>query len=135
MLMRSSSAIYATRAVVQSEPVVDFLTFYFGKPPVDLSRVSHGEWSRAFTFSVANNQYVARFSALDEDFRKDQRAMAWSSERLPIPKILAVGEALGGFYAISERADGDFIDTLDDAGMRRLLPSFFAMLDAAREVD
>jgi len=135
MLMRSSSAIYAIGAVVQSDHVVDFLTSYFGTRPVDLARVSHGEWSRAFTFRIADKHLVARFSALDEDFRKDQRATAYASGGLPIPKILDVGQALGGFYAISERAHGEFIDTLDAAGMRRLLPSLFATLDAAREVD
>src|SRR5207248_6640405 len=44
-------------------------------------------------------------------------------------------EAFGGFYAISERAEGEFIDQLDEAQLRRVLPALFAMWDAAQHVD
>src|SRR5438128_10977498 len=72
-----------------------------------LERFSHGEWSRAFTFRRDGGEYVARFSATDEDFLKDRRATAHAGPNLPMPKIVDIGKALGGFYAISERAAGE----------------------------
>jgi hygromycin-B 4-O-kinase len=107
-------------------------------PVSNLTPISHGEWSRAFRFRrLENNRrdYVVRFSPLQEDFLKDRLAMDYASPELPVPPILEVGEALDGFYAISEYATGDFIDTLDGSALRRLLPSLFAALDAARQLD
>jgi hygromycin-B 4-O-kinase len=76
-----------------------------------------------------------RFSALQDDFLKDRRARAFASAVLPIPRLVEIGEALGGFFAISERAHGAFLETLDADGMRRVLPSLFGALDAARQAD
>jgi len=104
-----------------------------------IERIGHGEWSTAFSLrkrTVGGAQdYVVRFGATDDDFLKDRRAMAYASADLPIPKIVEIGQAFGGFYAISERAYGEFIEQVDEAGMRRLLPSLFAMWDAARRID
>jgi hygromycin-B 4-O-kinase len=61
--------------------------------------------------------------------------MGYASADLPIPHIVELGEAFGGYFAISERAEGDFLDALDDAQLRRVLPSIFTTLDAARAVD
>src|SRR3982074_3051940 len=92
-----------------------FLAHRFGQPIGGLTPIAHGEWSQAFSFHVRAGaaDYVARFSPLQEDFLKDRLAMGYTAPNLPIPKILEVGEALGGFYALSERARGDFLDTLD----------------------
>jgi hygromycin-B 4-O-kinase len=116
--------------------VAAFLAERFGGPVEGVARIGHGEWSRAFVFRHAGVEYVARFSALDEDFLKDRRAMSYAEARLPVPRILDIGEAPGlGFYAISERVRGDFIDTLEASDLERVLPSLLVALDAAREAD
>lgn len=98
--------------------------------------IGHGEWSKAFYFrTIDGSAYVIRFSARDEDFLKDQLALGYASPRLPVPRLVAIGPTSGGYYAISERAFGDFIENRDQAAMQRLLPSLFDMLDACREVD
>ncbi|MBV9600922.1 MAG: phosphotransferase [Chloroflexi bacterium] len=102
-----------------------------------LARVGHGEWSQAYFVTTTDGRdLVVRFSATDEDFRKDQRAYQFASAELPMPRLLELGSLdEGQFYAISERAHGDFFEERDDEAMQRLLPSLFATLDAARDVD
>jgi hypothetical protein len=59
----------------------------------------------------------------------------YSCEALPIPPILDLGEAPSGFFAISERAHGDFLDELDEAGMRAILPGLLTALLTVRRID
>jgi len=93
-----------------------------------------GEWSRAFFFRRSGKRYVIRFSAYREDFDKDRFAWSIAAPRLPIPEVVEVGEGLGGFYAVTVRSRGAYLDDLDEAGLRRVLPSLFATLDAERTI-
>ena len=122
--------------VVQTDSAIgEFLANYFQRPITDLTRISLGEWSQAFSFGCEDGDYIARFSALDEDFAKDRLAATFAAPNLPIPPVIAMGRAFDGYYAISQRAFGEFIDNLDAVRMRALLPSLFAALDAARTAD
>ena len=122
---------------LSAEAVAAFLSTKRGETvdPAAVLRVGLGEWSTAFYFRSAERDFVVRFSALDEDFLKDQRMMRFASSSLPIPRLLETGKALDGYYAISERMYGEFFERSDKATMQRLLPSLFAMLDACRGVD
>ena len=112
-----------------------FLVARFGPDIRDVIPIGRGEWSRAFAFRYGDADRVARFGAFLEDFAKDRLAARYASRDLPIPNVIETGEVLGGYYAISERAFGDYIDELDGARMHATLPSLFAALDAARGVD
>ena len=112
-----------------------FLVDRFDRNVSDVSLVGQSEWSRAYAFRRGSGDYIVRFSALDEDFRKDRLAASYSSRDLPIPAIVEIGETGGGFFAISKRVSGGFLDDLDEWQMRGMLPALFAALDAARQVD
>ncbi len=112
----------------------DFLRERFG-PAVEIAVMRPGEWSVAYSVRTVDADLVARFGAYDEDFEKDAFAARYSSSTLPVPPILEWGPALGGFYAVAPRMHGEHIDGLDEARMRRVLPSLFAALDAMRAVD
>lgn len=112
-----------------------FLAARFGAGVGGVRLLGRGDWSSAYAFRHDGGDYVIRFGALREDFAKDARAAAFATPALPIPPIVEIGEAPGGFYAISRRVFGAFLDDLDEAGMRRMLPSLFAALDAARRAD
>lgn len=99
-----------------------------------IDAAGHGEWSRAYFFRHAGRDLVVRFSATDDDFLKDQRAHAMAAA-LPIPRVIEVGAADVGYFAISERVHGTFLEERDAAGMHSVLPSLFSTLDAIREVD
>jgi len=112
----------------------DFLRQQFG-PGAQIGVMRPGEWSVAYSVRTADSDLVARFGAYDEDFEKDAFAARYSSTTLPIPPILEWGAALGGFYAVAPRMNGEHIDGLDEARMRRVLPSLFSATDAMRAVD
>jgi hygromycin-B 4-O-kinase len=120
---------------VDGARVAAFLAERLGGTVDDVVPIQQGEWSRAFFFRHAGHEYVVRFGAYPEDFEKDRLAARYRSPQLPVPSVLEIGEAFGGHYAISERLFGEYIDGLDEARMRAVLPSLFAALDAMRRVD
>ena len=75
-----------------AETVAAFLTTIHGRSldPATVQRIGHGEWSRAFYFRSPDANFVVRFSALDEDFLKDQRAMRFASSPLMAAAGIAV---------------------------------------------
>jgi hygromycin-B 4-O-kinase len=122
-------------SVVTAEQAATFLAGRFGTTVTNVDPVSGGAWSKAYAFQRDGEHYILRFGGYLEDFAKDQLAGRYASAHLPIPVVTEIGPAFGGYYAISERSFGRFIDHLDGEQMRALLPSLFAMLDAARTAD
>jgi hygromycin-B 4-O-kinase len=120
---------------VSADEAEAFLVERFGAEVTGVEPIGGGAWSKAYAFRRNSAHYIARFGGYPEDFAKDQMAGRYASADLPIPAVTEIGQALGGFYAISERAFGGFIDDLDDERMRATLPSLFAALDAARRAD
>ncbi len=134
-LVMNESSEPSSTVPVDIAQAASFLRGRFGGDVSDLSRFDQGNWSKAYGFSHTSSSYVIRFSPLQEDFLKDQIVGRYSSPALPIPRITEVGEALGGYYAIAERALGQYLDALEQDEMRALLPALFAALDAARLAD
>ncbi len=112
-----------------------FLTARFDGEAGDVASLGAGVWSKAYAFRRAGRDYVIRFGAHREDFAKDRLAAHYACPALPIPRVVEMGEADGGYFVISERIFGEYIDDVDEAQMRALLPALFAALDAARLAD
>lgn len=112
-----------------------FLVAHLGPDVSGVAPIGQGQWSTAYAFQRGEAEYVVRFGAHGEDFAKDLLAARYGAPNLPIPAITEIGEAFGEYYAISRRATGRFLDELDAREMRELLPSLFAMFDAARTAD
>jgi hygromycin-B 4-O-kinase len=111
-----------------------FLHEHFGAEVQHIQELGRGEWSVAFTYRLAEHEYVARFGFFDEDFMKDRIIAKYSSERVPIPQIEEIGQYKNGFFALSERAYGNFLDQLDEHAMRAVLPNLLATFDAIKEI-
>jgi len=112
-----------------------FLHEHLGADVQHIQEVGRGEWSVAFSYRLAGYEYVARFGLFDEDFMKDRIVAKHSSESLPIPRIGDIGRYKNGFFALSERAYGNFLDKLDENAMRAVLPNLLATLDEIKEID
>ena len=115
--------------------VETFLTQCYGAGISAVAPIGAGEWSQAFSFDRQGRGYVVRFGAHGDDFERDRFAARFSSPVLPVPQVVDFGEAFGGYYAVSERMPGRYIDGIDEAQMRVLLPALFAALDAMRLAD
>ncbi len=120
---------------VDLDEVEAFLAGQFGSSDYAVTNLATGAWSKAFAFARSGCHYVIRFGAHREDFAKDRLAERYACPLLPIPRVIELGEACTGYYAISERVCGGYIDDVDETEMRALLPALFAALDSARLAD
>ncbi len=109
-----------------------FLHGRFGDRVAHVAHLGAGAWSRAYSFDLDGQELVARFGQHREDFDLDRQAAAFASPELPIPAVLEIGNAFEGAFAISERAHGVFLESLDTAGWRLILPALFRGLDRLR---
>ncbi len=112
-----------------------FLADRFGIPPGTVETIQPGAWSTVFGYTHQGRQRIVRFSHYLDDLQHDQRAAGWSTPAMPVPRVLELGRAFDRHYAISDRVPGGFIDHLDGAGFRAILPALFAMLDDMRVID
>jgi hygromycin-B 4-O-kinase len=119
---------------VDRDAAAGFLAERYGPDVQGVAELGGGDWSRAFSFRLGDRDLVARFGRHVEDFIKDQQAMAFARPELPVPAVLEIGEALGGFCAISERRFGLFLESLNERQWRSLMPALLCALDVLREI-
>lgn len=101
----------------------------------NIALLGKGGHSHAYSFDEEGQKLVIRFSRHSEDFEKDLFANRFDSVAIPVPKLIKIGDAFGGYFAISEQRDGLMFDDLDTDQIRRTLPSIFKLLDGLREAD
>ncbi|MFN3651055.1 MAG: phosphotransferase family protein [Armatimonadota bacterium] len=121
--------------MIDLEAASRFLASRFGAGVTDLAPLGAGDWSRAFSFRLGGRELVARFGRHREDFEKDRQAMAFRRPDLPVPELLEIGEIPDGFYAVSERHFGTFLEAMDARAWRHALPVLLRALDALRAVE
>lgn len=109
-----------------------FLERRFGAGVEMRDEIPQGAWSRAYAFRHAGRDLVVRFNPDRLAFDVDRLSLSFASPTLPIPDVLEVGEIEGGYYAISERCFGDFLEDLSPDRAEATVPSLLATLDALR---
>jgi hygromycin-B 4-O-kinase len=114
----------------------DFLTAHLGRPVRAVEPADAGAWSTCFGFRDGGDgsEYVVRFGRHVDDYRKDQRASAFSSPRLPIPVVTGIGPAFDGYFAISTRAHGVDLESLGRDDWTDIVPELLTVLDEIRTV-
>ena len=112
-----------------------FLAGYLDTEPLEVVLIGEGAWSRCFGFRRGDEELVVRFGNHVDDFRKDQLAYAYTRPDLPIPEVLDIGQAFEGYYAISTRAYGVPLESLDSTKWLAIVPSVVSALEAMRLTD
>jgi aminoglycoside phosphotransferase (APT) family kinase protein len=125
-------------SVVPADPpsraqVEAFLGDHHGRPVADLTPLTDGFWSSAFGYRVGDDELVARFGQVRQGFEADRAAMAHHSADLPVPEVLAVGEAFGGAFAVSRRHHGRFLEDVAPDEVERARPMLARLLGALRD--
>lgn len=118
--------------LVPFERVAGFLQEKYGVLPKDIEVLEGGHWSQAFGFDSRGQRTILRIGQHREDYDADEAAFGYASDDLPIPLVFEIGEAFGRYYALSTRADGVFLESLDAAGWRATLPALWRALDHLR---
>ena len=111
-----------------------FLRARYGSRAGAVTPLGAGDWSRVFAVTIDGREMAVKFGAYTEDFAKDALMAVHSSGSLPIPAVHDSGALPGGCFAVSQRARGDFLDQIDEAGMRAVLPALLAALRTVRDI-
>jgi hygromycin-B 4-O-kinase len=109
-----------------------FLTNHLDIESSEVALVGEGAWSRCFGFRQGAEELVIRFGDHVDDFRKDQLAYAYTTPDLPIPKVLDIGQAFDGYYAISTRVHGVPLESLSSTRWLAIVPLVVSVLEAMR---
>ena len=112
-----------------------FLQDKFDKEISELTLLSGGEWSLAYSFVHNKKKYVLRWCNSSETFEKDAFAGSFGCEAMPIPKISDVGIKFDTHYAISEFALGNFIEKVSVSELENTLPALFKLFDSLRNAN
>ena len=120
---------------VDLDQATEFLKTKFDGRATVIEYVAEGEWSRCFGFTLGDDNLVVRFGKILDDFRKDERASAYSSADLPVPEVLEIGDAYTGHFAIARRVRGTALERLSPAGFEAAVPSLVRTLNALRAID
>lgn len=135
MHQNEESKKYKHPVGVKIEQAKTFLEQHFGKDVSNVESVGKGLWSQAFFFTHSSADYVLRFGNESEPYEKDQVAIRYSCEALPVPPVTEIGTADKHHYAISERRAGTMIDELSESQIKALSSALIDMLNALREAD
>jgi hygromycin-B 4-O-kinase len=125
----------AQGVMVDSGQAQAFLASHLKIQATEVALIGEGAWSRCFGFRHGDEDLVIRFGHYLDDFQKDQLAYAYATPDLPIPKVLEIGRAFDGYYAVSTRAYGVPLETIDASQWQAIMPSLVSALEAMRTAD
>lgn len=112
-----------------------FLVSRHGRSIESLAPLPGGFWSAAYGYRVAGKDLVLRLGTIAEGFEADRAAMSFDGPDLPVPTVVAIGQAFGVGYAISERHFGRFLEDVRVDESPRTGPMLGRLLRALRAIE
>ncbi|MCB0045897.1 MAG: phosphotransferase [Caldilineaceae bacterium] len=113
----------------------EFLRTRFGSGVNGVQEIGAGAWSRCFGFTHDGRALAIRFGGYVDDFEKDRFAGRFHSPALPIPQVSEIGEAPGGYYAVSTRAYGSPLEQMGRTEWTAVARLAADVLEAMRTAD
>jgi aminoglycoside phosphotransferase (APT) family kinase protein len=120
---------------VPLDDVERFLVSLHGRPIELLAPLPGGFWSAAYSYRAGGQDLVLRLGTIPEGFEADRAATTFSGPDLPVPKVIMIGQAFGGAYAISERHYGRFLEDIRAEERPRSGPMLARLLRALRAIE
>ena len=111
-----------------------FLVAHHGGAVGDVELLRGGFWSSAFGYRSGGRELVVRFGEAREGYDSDRAARAYDRPGLPVPEVFDIGVAFDGFYAISERRHGRFLEDVTPQDAEVAGPTVDRLLAALRSV-
>ncbi|OIS93665.1 phosphotransferase family protein [Brucella cytisi] len=98
----------------------------------DLTQITEGEESRAFSFRANGENYIVRINETVNGFNKDAYAyQRFATAALPIPEVVALGELDNGHaYCVSRRALGVTLQDLTRTELPAVVGPVASVLEA-----
>ncbi len=109
----------------------------FTSPILDLEPMPGGNVARIFSFVTDGIDYVIRFNQHQAlDFGKEVRIIGMLADTsVPIPPIIRIGTTGHLDYAVSTRAPGETLQSLDPDAQEAIIPEMLALLDRIHQAD
>ena len=115
--------------------IEQFLTALHGRAVESLAPLAGGFWSAAYSYRVEDQDLVLRLGPSRRWFEADRAAMAFAGPDLPVPVVVAIGDAFGVSYAISERHYGRFLEDVRPDQSTQAGPMLARLLRALRGIE
>jgi hygromycin-B 4-O-kinase len=124
------------RTLISDIEVQKFLNEHHNKTVIELTYLTGGKHSEAFSYTVDSKNYVVRFNEKDRGFLKDRYAYEhFSKDILPIPQVYDIGKYKDGvYYCISEKVIGETVRAQYNAEDFSSLFVQFEMIEKIKEV-
>lgn len=126
---------YEKPALEQPE-VAAIIRNHFGAEAEGITLLKGGNLSSVFAFSVSGQPYVIKFSDLAGSFETERFAAdLLSSQGVPFPRCLALGQSDSLRYLISEKIGGHHLEGCTPEQQRRMLPELIRLLTQINRIE
>jgi hygromycin-B 4-O-kinase len=112
------------------------LNNYFGSVATEITLLKGGNLSAVYSFSIFDKEYVIKFSDLAGSFETERFiASLLSSQGIPFPLCLGLGNFKSLNYLISEKISGHNLARCSPEQQQRMLPELIHILSRMNHVE
>lgn len=117
------------------EPILLAIQEYFGQSLQNLQRITEGQVAQTYSFTAAEREYILRINAtMQINYEKELYAYRhFSSQRVPIPPVVHVGQIDNRHFAISEKVPGQTLMKIPPQEFFALIPQQIEVLHAIHQ--
>ncbi|SDN69954.1 hygromycin-B 4-O-kinase [Paenibacillus sp. yr247] len=127
--------------MIQFKPKMDlstaeiFLQNVLNGPVSGVQPIEQGELSKVFSYSHQGKDFVIHFNSSREGFEKERYLHeTFSSQGIPIPRILEIGRANELYFSIAEKASGRTIISYPETEIKQILPDLVEQFTKINQV-